>query len=60
MLGRSVASKMIYVRPVGGPENNSNIREKPNINNSVPLTLAAPVDFYPQTIYGTFSALIPS
>ena len=33
MLGRSAASKIIYVRPVGGPENTSNTGEYPNINN---------------------------
>ena len=33
MLGRSAASKITYVRPVGGPENRSNIGENPNINN---------------------------
>ena len=35
MLGRSAASNIIYVRPVGSPENTSNIGEKPNINNLV-------------------------
>ena len=33
MLGRLAVPKMIYVRPVGGPENTSNIGENPNINN---------------------------
>ena len=33
MLGRSAASKIIYVRPVGGPENTSNIGESPNISD---------------------------
>ena len=33
MLGRSAASKIAYVRLVGGPENTSNIGENPNINN---------------------------
>ena len=33
MLGRSAASKMTYVRPVGGPENTSNLGGNPNINN---------------------------
>ena len=33
MLGRSAASKIIYVRPAGSPENTSNIGENPNINN---------------------------
>ena len=33
MLGRSVVPKIIYVRPVGGPENTSNIGENPNIND---------------------------
>ena len=40
MLGRPAASKFIYVRPEGGPENTSNNGENPNINN--PLTLTAP------------------
>ena len=33
MLGRLAVPKIIYVRPVGGPENTSNIGENPNINN---------------------------
>ena len=33
MLGRSAASRITYVRPVGGPENTSNIGENPDINN---------------------------
>ena len=33
MLGRSAASNIIYVRPVGGPENTSNIGENPKTNN---------------------------
>ena len=33
MLGRLAASKVIYVRPVGGPENTSNIGGNPNVNN---------------------------
>ena len=33
MLGLSAAPKIICVRPVGGPENTSNIGENPNINN---------------------------
>ena len=33
MLGRSAASKIICVRPVGGLENTSNIRENPNMKN---------------------------
>ena len=32
MLGLSAASKITYVRPVGGPEGTSNIGENPNIN----------------------------
>ena len=63
MLGRSAASKIIYVRPVGSPENTSNIGENPNINH-----WRDPLDphpnrptvffFCPKFIYGTFSALI--
>ena len=34
-LGRSVASKIDYARPVGGPENTQNKGENPNINNMV-------------------------
>ena len=33
MLGRLTVPKIIYVRPVGSPENTSNIEENPNINN---------------------------
>ena len=33
MLGRWAVPKIIYVRPVGSPENTSNIGENPNINN---------------------------
>ena len=33
MLGRSAASKIIYVRQVGSPENTLNIGENPNIND---------------------------
>ena len=33
MLGLPAASKITYVRPVGGPENTLNIGENPNINN---------------------------
>ena len=33
MLGLSAAPKIIYVRPVGGPDNTPNIEENPNINN---------------------------
>ena len=33
MLGRSAASKIIYVRPVGSPEKTSNIGENPDISN---------------------------
>ena len=33
MLGQSAASKITYVRPVGGPENTSNSGENPNINS---------------------------
>ena len=33
MLGRLAVPKIIYVRPVGSPENTSNIGENPNINN---------------------------
>ena len=33
MLGRLVVPKIIYVRPVGSPENTSNIGENPNMNN---------------------------
>ena len=33
MLGLPAASKTTYVRPVGGPENTSNIGENPNMNN---------------------------
>ena len=39
MLGLPAASKIIYVKPVGGPENTSNIGANPNINN-----LAWPLD----------------
>ena len=46
---RSAASNIVYVRRVGGPENNSNIGERPNINIWCdpldPHTLTAPVDF---------------
>ena len=33
MLGRLAVPKIIYVRPVGSPENTSNIGENPNIDN---------------------------
>ena len=33
MLGRVAVPKIIYVRPVGSPENTSDIGEDPNINN---------------------------
>ena len=33
MLGRLAVPTNIYVRPVGSPENTSNIGENPNINN---------------------------
>ena len=33
MLGRLAVPKIIYVRPVGSPENTLNIGENPNINN---------------------------
>ena len=33
LLGRLAVPKIIYVRPVGSPENTSNIEENPNINN---------------------------
>ena len=45
LFGRSVASKIIYVRPVGSPENTLNIGDIPNINNLAcpwTLTLTAP------------------
>ena len=35
MLGPSAACKSVCVRPVGSPENTSNIGENPNINNLV-------------------------
>ena len=35
MLGRSAPFKIIYVRPVGGPENTSNTGADPKINNLV-------------------------
>ena len=35
MLGLLAASETTYVRLVGGPENNSNIGESPNMNNLV-------------------------
>ena len=35
MLDLSAASKFIYVRPVGGPENTSNMGDNPSINNLV-------------------------
>ena len=35
MLGRSAPPKITYVRPVGGPENTSNIGGNPNVNNLV-------------------------
>ena len=33
MLGLPAASKFSYVRPVGGPQNTSNIGENPNVSN---------------------------
>ena len=54
MLGRSAASKIIYVRPVGGPENTSNIGEIPNINNwRDPLDPHPnrPADFFVQKLF---------
>ena len=64
MLGRSAASKISYVRLVGGPENTSSIGENPNINNLVwpPRPYPShPANFFVQKlfiiIYGTFSAL---
>ena len=61
MLGVPAASKITYVRPVGGPENTWNFGENPNIND-----LAWPPNsherprrlFCPKIIYGTFSGLI--
>ena len=35
MLGRSAASKIIYVRPVGGPEDTWDEEGNPNMNNLV-------------------------
>ena len=46
MLDRLAVPKIIYVRPVGSPENTSNIGENPN-----------PRTFCPKIIYGIFSAL---
>ena len=44
MLGRLAVPNIIYVRPVGGPENTSNIGENPNINN-----LTWPLDPHPNS-----------
>ena len=44
MLGRLAVPKIIYVRPVGSPENTSNIGENPNIN-----TLMWPLDPHPNS-----------
>ena len=35
MIGRSAASEIISLRPLGGPENASNLGDNPNINNVV-------------------------
>ena len=60
-LGRLAVPKIIYVRPVGGPENTSNIRENPNINNLTGPPRPSPKPprrfFCPKIIYGTFSGL---
>ena len=50
MLGRSAPPKITYVRPVGGPENTSNIGESPNRNNLArPPT--RPAEFFVQKLY---------
>ena len=50
VLGRSVASKIIHVRPVGGPENTSNnIGEDPNVNS-----WCDPLDPHPKNPRGSF------
>ena len=55
MLGRSAAFKITSVRPVGGPENTSNIGENPSINNLArsprPSTLTVPPIFFVQTFF---------
>ena len=61
MLGWSAASKITYVRPVGGPENTSNIGENPNINSLASPPRPSPEPprrfFCPKMIYGPFSGL---
>ena len=44
MLGWLAVPKIIYVRPVGSPENTSNIGENPNINNPT-----GPLDPHPNS-----------
>ena len=61
LLDRSAASKIIYVRPVGGPENTSNIGENPNIKQFGVPPLGphpnSPREFLICTIiYGTYLA----
>ena len=62
MLNQSVAFKIIYDRPVGGPQNASNIGRNPNINKFVltpqNLTLPAPWIFSLKLFMAHFSALI--
>ena len=61
MLGRSAPPNITYVRPVGGPENTSNIGENPNINNLAWPPRPSPYPprriFCPKIIHGTFLAL---
>ena len=56
MLGRSAASKIIYVGPVGGPKNTGNKGDNPNRRDS----LDPPRGFIcAKIIYGTVTALNP-
>ena len=61
MLGRLAVPKIIYVRPVGSPENTSNTGENPNINNLARPPRPSPEPprrfFCPKIIYGAFSGL---
>ena len=47
----------IYVRAVGSPENTSDIRENPNINDWCDALALQPPWIFPRIMYGTFLAL---
>ena len=58
MLGRSVASNIINVGPVGGPEKTWNTRE--NLAQLIwldplDLTLTTPLNFHPLIVYNSVS-----